>query len=161
VKLARVDHERCQEISASTYVWVRDDMTQKEFEGRVHAATRKYELALTELREHQADKPAFSPYSRPDWERERGRNVSEVLDEFAERQRVAKEREAKERAASGSFLSFLEDGADVRGFYDREEDILTDTVHWGHRHGVSIDYGETEVEDFVPIQGKKREREDW
>jgi len=159
VKLARVDHNRCDEIQASTYVWVSEDMGKGEFETRVNIAAKEYEAKLTAVRAAMPKRRLFG--NGPDsayLANNRALSVNDVIEKWKRERDEAKEQEKLQRAAEGSFASFLCDGENVQTFYGGQpEGMLTDEVYWGHRHGISIAYGSTddELRDFVPIIGKK------
>ena len=152
-KLARIDHERCNEFSACTYVWVRADMTEDEFTERVLAAQREYLAALDEFA--KTKKPETrAPYSI-NWENHRDRNVADVLDEHAARRNEQARFDAKRNEAMKDFDHFLKKQEGIESFWDGEADLHGE-VDWGHRHGSKIDYSDTLWPTFRLIKAVKR-----
>lgn len=154
-QLARVEHIRCGEFSAYTYVWVPADMTEAQFAKHVYAAEREYLAALKEFAGSEKPSSAW-PYSI-NWETHRDKNVGDVLDEHNEKLAQRKEREAKRREALKTFGQFLVKQEGIESFWDVKPDINGE-IDWGHQHGTKIDYGNTEWPEFRLLKPAKTAR---
>lgn len=155
MKLARINHIRCREYSACTFVWVRDDMSEDELEARVYAAQKEYLAALTEF--SQAEKPVERAPYQPNWEKLRDRNVGEVLDQHKEEKAKAKAFDEVRRKALKTFGEFLAKQEGIESFWGADDPpVMKGEVDWGHMHGTRIEYGETEWPEFRLLKATKR-----
>jgi hypothetical protein len=152
-KLARIDHIRCGEYSACTFVWVRGDMTEDELAERVEAAEREYLATLKEFSE--ANKPTQRFSYRIEWEQHRDRAVGEVLDEHAAAQAEHNRYEKTRQNALRDFDHYLTQQEGITSFWE-DEFPLHGEVDWGHMHGTKIEYGETEWPKFRLLKPTKR-----
>jgi hypothetical protein len=143
MKLARIDHSRCDEYSGTTFVWVEDGMTEERLEEAVQRASEAYLKAASEHMAGEKPEHVF----QPDWQANRDRLVEYVLRAHKEAQEKYAEWDKKRREAWRGFDSFLCEEEGITGFWDRDPDI-TAKVYWGHRHGQDIDKGETEWPRF-------------
>jgi hypothetical protein len=164
MKIARVDHWRCDQPvdfrkgGGHTYVWVPDTMTVGEFEALCEKAQQAYFKAEDELREIH---PTLPPGYGPRFENFPDKLVSEVLAEHAKLTVAWEKQQALKKAAQRTFTQILKEvsGGSVLGFWDIEFPISTE-VHWGHRHGEDVRYGDERVEDSCPDSLGKPEEED-
>ena len=145
MRLARVDHYRCDDIAASTYVWIPDEKDQAAFEVDVARAQEAFLAAGAAAAEHAGPRPvsAWSPGltplrldDAPD-----STTVGELRAARAQAQAEWAAWEAKRKAASRPFGSFLAD-LGYRAFYDIEPALVAD-LGWGHRHGQALDLDDT------------------
>jgi|SRR5579863_354985 len=150
--IARIDHWRCDQpagkFGLSTYVWVPKTMTQEEMEALCVQAQKAYFKAEDDLKKLS---PALPPGYQPNYEKYPNKTVAEVkaiheaeVAEWSKRNEVVK-------ASQRSFTQILKDISDgtVLSFWDVEFPIDV-RLHWGHKHGVNIDYGETKITNPSP-----------
>jgi hypothetical protein len=144
MKLAKIDHERCRETDATTYVWVPDDFTSNGLGIFIKAAQELYLKNEEELK--KAPRPAAPGYE-PNFRLHPNLTVAEVEAvhkvQVAEYKEWSKKRDNTRKTFS-TLLSEVSNGL-IKGFYDLEPDILA-FVSWGHRHGTTIEYGETDTD---------------
>lgn len=152
MKLARIDHIRCREYAACTFVWVRDNMTDEELEERVVAAQKEYLATIKDF--GKRDKPAASPWAQPHWEEHRSRLVGDVLDEFKAMRDEAMIYAKSRSTALQDFDYFLKQQEGIEGFWDHEFEMHAD-VDWGHAHALKIEYGETDWPTFRLLKPTK------
>jgi hypothetical protein len=142
VKLAFIEHDRCGEWAASTYVWVEASMHSDDLEGLVEAAKKCY-LDAEEAFKKDPDCPPL-----PNWQNKYSRWPDKTVKEaeflFEAQEKLRKAWEKKRDSARRSFAEHLVavSGGKVQLFYDVEIPLRV-TCSWGHRHGTTIDMGET------------------
>lgn len=164
MKLARINHERCNEWNCSTYVWIPDDWTEEHFQIIVSQAKQEYLAHRAKVKE---ENPPLHPYGY-NLEGLRSKYPEEFPDTmtFAEadikvqefRQRK-KEYDAKISKLDRGLLAFLEDKG-VKSFYSYSEGIVpTAWCDWGHNHGQNYDYEDTKIETSYPKE--KSYGDDW
>lgn len=143
--IVKIEHTRCDEWSAVTYCGAPDDWTEEQVYEAVHKAEKAYLEAL-QLAKDEADAPNdYKPYGGPPYDRYPDKTVKEIKEKWAEKKKVYDEWNARQRATHKSFQSFLED----QGFSHLEEHADMEVeLHWGHRHGTSIDYGEPQIDSM-------------
>jgi hypothetical protein len=150
--IARVNHYRCDQPAGKwglyTYVWVPKTMTEEKFEALCDKAQKAYFKAEAEMKKLL---PALPPGYGPQYDKYPDKTVAEVKAIHAEAEAEWKKRNEVVKTAQRSFTQILKDISDgeVKGFWDIEFPISVD-LHWGHRHGECIDYGETRVKDPRP-----------
>lgn len=146
MKLARIEHVRCNSPEATTYVWVPDDMTEDGLGTLVDAAQKAYldtETALAKSPDAPPN-PGYSPRYDADWNA--GKTVAEVKAEHAAKKAAYDAWEARRNASRKTFTEHLVRVSDglVKFFWDNEPDLEV-AAQWGHRHGTVIEFGETDV----------------
>lgn len=147
MKLVRIDHLRCGEVAASTYLWAPDDTTPEQFTADVAAAAAAYTADAAAAAAFAGPRPArtYPPFSRS---LELAREDPDELTVGEIRARAAREQaswqawEERRRAASRPFGAYLISHGYL-AFPDHEP-ALTGEISWGHAHGVSIDYAVTD-----------------
>lgn len=142
MKLVRIDHLRCGETAASTFLWAPDSLTADQFEADVEAAKAAYSADASAAAAFAGPRPASSyPSSSaasiadadPD-----DLTVGQIRARAVQAKLEWQVWEERRRAASKPFGAYLL----TRGytaFYDHEPDLATD-INWGHQHGTDIDY---------------------
>lgn len=150
-KIARINHYRCDQPAGkwglSTYVWVPEVMTQEELEALCDKAQKEYFRAADATKKLSGLPPGYSPQ----YDKYPDKTVAEVkaihtaeVEEWTKRNAAVK----AEQRSFAQLLTVVSDGV-VWGFWDIEFPISLD-LHWGHRHGEDIDYGETKITSPVP-----------
>lgn len=152
MKLARIEHVRCDEYGGSTLVWVDDGMTEEDLQAAVDRASARYLAAATE---HMKEVKKTGPPHQPDWNFHRDRVIGEVLDEHERKKAEYKDWANGRRRALRGFDQYLEDEEGITGFWDNEAELNAE-VDWGHRHGTPIEYGETKWPHFKLLKTVKR-----
>jgi hypothetical protein len=144
MKLACVEHTRCREYDATTYVWVADDMTKQELQSFCAQAAGKYLTAEKELQD--APTPYVHPGYLPDFERYPNKTVAEVKAEHAKQLAAYNHWHEKSEASRKTFAYYLAEisSGRIMEFYAITPDLQVG-VNWGCNHGVVIDYGKTDV----------------
>ena len=146
MKLARISHERCRDIDATTYVWVPDGWDEDDFEKAVSAAKEKYDIQLSKYAESSGEPPTKygAPHKIPFEAMAKDfpdKTATELISIWEEQKALYKEWKDIQNAARVPFRTFLEDEGLVP-FYSVEADFET-TIYWGHKHGTRIDYEDT------------------
>lgn len=156
-KLVKIEHVRCGETEWGqyTYLIAPADKTQEQFEKDVDIASDNY-LAAKEKFKQLNSKPKYR---------------TSHLDQFDENltikeaKQIIKQEEyerdlwsKKEKEYSGDFSYYMQQlGYSYLSDFD-EDEIMTTSVNWGHRHGEHIDYGITKTDTFEGID-KKEEKD--
>ena len=156
MKLARIDHIRCDEPDGATLVWIEDSMTEDDLQEAVERAGKAYVKAVSEFMNTKPPEGIQSAYSQPNWERNRDRKVGEVLDEHAKLKEQRTEWDRKRREAIRPFDEFLHQEPGIEPFWEGE--FVNGDMYWGHRHGESIQYGTTEWPRFKLLKTVKRQK---
>jgi hypothetical protein len=150
--LARVNHYRCDQPAGkwgtSTYVWIPKTMTTEEFEALCDKAKKAY-LDAHDAAQKTLKTPA--PGYGPQYDRYPDKTVAEVKAIHAAETEEWNKRNVIVKAEQRTFAQILKDVSDgvVLGFWDIEFPIDVE-VHWGHRHGTDIAYGETKITNPAP-----------
>jgi hypothetical protein len=162
MRLASVEHVRCDEPDGRTLVWVDDLMTEQGFEERVSNAERLYLEAVKEFMSQESPRPArmfagSGPLNVKD-PAIQGMTVAEALARHEALQTAEKERSRVATRAMRSFESFLCDEEGVVPFWDGvdAETAFAGEVYWGHRHGTPLDFGKTSVPSFKLLRKTER-----
>lgn len=145
LKIARIDHDRCYELSAVTYVWVPEDWTNDNLKAVVKAAQKAYLEFLESWKDENPPNNATS-YSQPRYKDFPDKTVAEVDAIHKAEREEYKAWSEKRTQAKKSFGWYLEQEG-CRQFWGYVPEMHA-TVDWGHRHGTPIDYDETEDRDF-------------
>jgi hypothetical protein len=137
MKLARVEHLRCDDTDGVTYVMAPDGVDEDKFQTDVTAARELYQKAIDDFKALGA-KPVWLTESLEDWpdEMTAGEIKQRVKENYAER--VAYD-DIRSRATHefGYYLEKL-------GYTPlRRAECLEATAYWGHQHGVDIKYSKT------------------
>ena len=140
MKLAKVEHDRCNEYAATTYVWVADDMTEEHLYALVEAARRSYLQAEEDFKIDAPKNPGYVP----NYKVYPNNSVKEVEDMFNIERLAYKKWEEKRALAREPFVFHLIKASNglAKSFYDMP-DALTVNCSWGHRHGTTIKFGGT------------------
>ena len=138
MKVAKVVHYRCDDYSATTYVWIPDDMTNDEFIANVRHAEIDYLAFVEEF--SKVDKVKDPGWS-PDYKKFPDKTVTQIDAEHAVLKKEYSEWKTKETQAYKSFEYYLRKYGCIP-LWEYEGCIET-TVDWGHRHGQTIDYENT------------------
>jgi hypothetical protein len=150
MKLAKVDHIRCGEYSATTFLMVPDELTEDEFHDAVQRAKDKYLEALAEWRDakpvnHPGNALTIYPGKPPAYPLET--SLGDMLADLAAKREKYQEWEDKRSRALQNFGSFLRDEiAGSHWIWQTEQPSAT--VNWGHFHGEPIDYGDEDSNDL-------------
>jgi hypothetical protein len=159
-KIARVDHWRCDqpERGLSTYVWVPQAMTTEEFEALCERARDEYFKTADAAKKLL---PSTPPGYSPRYEKYPDKTVAEVQAIHEAETTEWNKRNAVVNAKQRTFAQILKDISDgsVLNFWDIEFPITAE-VHWGHRHGEGIAYGETKITNPSPDNFDAPEDED-
>ena len=150
MKLARVDHRRCDDYAGTTLVWVDDDMTDEQLQEAVDKAVDAYFQALKDFSEANE----APPFATINWEQNRARVVADVLEEHQANQALRAEYDKRKRLATNSFDYFLYQQEGVHEFWSQVADMNVE-AYWGHMHGTEIMYGETEWPKFKLLKTKR------
>jgi hypothetical protein len=151
MKLAQIDHERCDEIRAVTYVWIPDDLTVTDLDAFIKTAQELYLKNEEEFK--SADKLRDPGYS-PNYSLYPPMTVAEINAAHKEKVDAYKIWEEKREASRQTFASLLVEvsNGSIKEFEDFPPEFNM-VVNWGHRHGTRIEYGETDVcsKDFNAV----------
>lgn len=138
LKMVRVNHVRCDERQAWTYVWAPADWDAKKLRETTRAAQAAYLEAHKHYREQRVAPNAWRygpvPYaSYPDMTVKDAKAMWDGLEaDF-------RAWEKRNRETERDFDDFLTD----QGFTSMWSHVEGEVdVDWGHRHGVAIHYGE-------------------
>jgi hypothetical protein len=143
MKLVRIDHMRCGETAASTYLWAPEGLTEEQFEADVETAKVTYSADAQAAAAFAGPRPAgsYAPLGSasiadadPDT-----LTVGEIRARAEQARSEWQAWEERRRAASKPFGAYLL-AKGYLAFYDHEPDLAS-AISWGHQHGVSIDYG--------------------
>ncbi len=154
LQLVCIEHERCSEIDAYTFVLAPSAWTEDQVQERVEAAVNAYLKALTAALKSEAPPNDYRGYGSPPYDKHPDRTVRDIKAEWEAKRQAWKAWDKERQAARTPFSRFLAD----EGFVS-----LWDASHaraeawWGHRHGTPIDYSETVI-DPVPSPNKMAER---
>ena len=144
-RLAEISHWRCDEPSATTYVWVPKDWLEDRFEDAVSKAEKAYEEALKGYRDDVKPYPNASYFFDASFIKTlEDKNVT-IAEAEAEWERQKEENSKWQRArdkAHKPFTDYLRDEGLI-GFYDIDPEYST-SLFWGHRHGETIAYEDTD-----------------
>jgi hypothetical protein len=151
-QLIRVDHWRCGEPSAYTFVLAPPDW---DFEQIIEALSRARESYLEALEVARSDEP------EPPWppsnldsilENRSDQTIAQVKAEIEQMRAIRSEWSERQYRTRRQFESFLRDEGFL-SLFDENAEIESFEIDWGHRHGTAIDYSETKT-DTLPIPAK-------
>lgn len=150
MKLARVSHIKCDENRASTYVWIPDGMTEEQFQNLC-------DLARTRYLECEGNFRANGPqYPRLDYDKHPGKTVAEIKamhDVAVSQYESLKKHHEDSRRSFGDWLVELSQKT-IEPFWKIDPPIDID-LHWGHNHGMSMEFDETNIQDLRRKSKKK------
>lgn len=145
MKLATIEHKRCGEYRATTYVWVADDMGDTELSRLVGEAQKRYLTAIDACKNSDA-KPPYAGHT-PNFGAYPGTmTLAEIQADHEKKKTTWAAWEEQERAAQKTFAFYLVEaaGGRIKQFWDGEPALKAE-ISWGHRHGDPIDYSEVEA----------------
>lgn len=174
MKLLKVEHNRCDEYAASTYLWVPDEYAEVDEDGhqsKLHDAIEEAEKAyLADLEAYKValatDAPPNPGYSFNVKDYSDNWTIREAKAAYEERKAAYQAHQQKVTLGNETFESYLLDA--IPGSFslwegfdsswnDREgpfPETLYFEQYWGHRHGTHIDYGETKFKDLKVSDGE-------
>jgi len=138
MRLCCVDHYRCDEVSAHTYVWCEQDWSEEQFQEAVDKAEKAYNLSLKEYSDVMEKDPFPEAAYRPKFEDYPDMLVADIIANHEEKIVTRNKWKALKTNAQRPFSRFLLDEGLV-DFYDVEAEYET-TIWWGHRHSERLDY---------------------
>lgn len=143
MKLAKIEHIRCREYDATSYVWVADDMTDDELDKLCILARDAYLQAEHDAKTLKSEPIGYGPNYEQHAQLFPNKKIGEIKAEYEKKLAIWNEAEARRKQARKTFATLLiELGAGrIESFYDHELEIEV-AVSWGHQHGVEIVYGE-------------------
>lgn len=158
MKLARIEHDRCNEFDCHTFVWIPDVMERDEFNKIVKLAQEEYLKAESEFK--RMTRPLDPGYS-PQYDKYPNKTVAEVKTAFDEARIIYTEYEKKLSDARLHFCSHLikASGDRIKSFWDGDF-LITSHIDWGHRHGENLNYKEKSPDDF-DLEGSQKYPERW
>jgi hypothetical protein len=154
MKLARVDHYRCEQPAGKwglhSYVWVFNDMSEEAF-GALCDQARTLYLDNERAWKNAAPvpPPGYSPSLDPI--KDKGKTVDQVYEEWNQKTLAYKAYQDKQTNARKSFAQLLVElgnGA-VKMFWNEPPEMKYE-LDWGHNHGTVIDMSPTKVPDYPP-----------
>lgn len=146
MRLIKIRHIRCSEFAAYTYVFAPDLWSDELIQINLEEAQSKYFNAIKIAREKDPLPPG-GIYGQPPYKDYPNKTVQEVLDIHEEQKKVIKKWQDRQRNTKRSFIEFLKDEGFIPIYEPDDDDVFE--VNWGHNHGTSIDYSETEL-DTLP-----------
>ena len=140
MKLARIEHTRCQEWDGNTHVLIPDDWDGDKFRGVVNKCVTKMIEAAKKAKDTSETSPSrwtpwgvSIPYKEfPD------KTVKEVNAWWADQKRIHEEWLAEIEPIKVKFSDLLKEEG-IKQLWEAEE-ILTADAYWGHHHGISLEY---------------------
>lgn len=145
MKLARVEHDRCGEWAATTFLMVPDELTEEEFRLAIRRARDSYDADARAFLESKSA-PSY-PYAQDYEKYPDDMTMKEVRQAREDKKREYKEWEERRSRASQSFGTYLL--REIEGSQNlHEAPALEGSVNWGHQHGRSIDYGDKADKDL-------------
>jgi hypothetical protein len=161
LRLIRIDHSRCGEPVAHTFILAPADWDAKTIDQGIQNAYKAYwdaiQIAQNKEKEPPTGNPTVAKYKEyPD------KTVAEVEAIFAEQFATHSAWQKDQWKARQEFQTFLK-GEGFTLLWDDEAKIPRFDVNWGHRHGISINYSATDVDTMpLPIQVIDPDfEEDW
>ena len=151
MKLARIEHIRCDEQDGITYVMAPDDTDEDKLQVDVTAARDLYFKALDDFKA-QGDHPGWVT-AGDDWPDDT--TIGEIKRLIKENGEARAAYNNKRSALIHQFGYYLEKFGYTPLW--RYEDVLEATAYWGHAHGVSIKYSAPQV-DFTPPEGEEAKK---
>ena|ERR1700733_8286078 len=148
MKLAKVNHNQCNEYAATTYIMIPDEWDEETFRENVDKAAKDYQNFVNnwnEERKKYIEASNFSPYGYPDYKKHPDKTVAEI-DAL----------HAQKAAQYDEWKNFRQQGYKTFGDYLKKygcislweyEGIYTRTVYHGHQHGAGLDYENTLDDD--------------
>lgn len=150
MQLVKIDHERCGEYSAWTFVTAPDEWTSGVIRERVRAAQDAYLVEFEKASTGQPEPPR--PGYQPAYAKSPDRLVRDVLAEFEAAKAIHDAWLASRYRTRTTFESFLLQQGFV-SLSSEESGAVEVDVDWGHRHGQRLSYGADEI-DTMPSPGK-------
>jgi len=147
MKIAKVEHYRCEEWTATTYVWVPDDMSADQLAGFAEAAYESYWKAEEDFK--KLDAPPNPGYA-PEYDKSPEKIVAQVKAEHKAKLDAYTAWNKKRNEARLSYPEHLEIVSDglIKDFHNGVKDAPRVQVSWGHRHGETLEFGDSTPYDY-------------
>ena len=132
-------------------------MTQEEFEALVKTAQHAYDQAGQDF--EAVEQPPYASWGMPSYDKFPDKTVAEVKAVHDAAQAAYKAWQERKRTAQmdfGAHLRAVSQGR-IELFFERKPELAF-VLDWGHRHGQTTAYGETEFHD---LGGLVAEEEEW
>lgn len=145
MKLIRIQHERCNEWSASSYALAPDDWDDEQISRAIRAAQDDYLAFEQEFRERQSDNGFTAHYfpGHPSYEQHPDKTVREVQELHAAQKTEWQRWRDREYQSRQPFSAYLEKHGLIRLVNAEEEHGIQEfDLDWGHRHGWRLDYSD-------------------
>lgn len=151
MKTIKINHWRCDEPSAYTFVLCPEEWTSEEINNKLVKAQKEYLGAIEEA--NKAIEPEKVHYhgtytdlmkigkENPDL------TFAEVNQIWEDQKEAYNEWYKKQQMLTQSFTRFLI-AQGFRHLYALDEDLEFE-LYWGHRHGERLDYEDTKVDTMV------------
>jgi hypothetical protein len=142
MKIAKIEHNRCDSYEVTTWVWAPDDWTFEQFDAAVERARTAYQAVVDAW---SAERKVADPGFQPDYKKHPDKTVREVDEEFAVLKEAYKSWSAEKSKAQKGFAHYLAAEGMVE-IWNHEPELKTE-LYWGHQHGKTIRYDETRMTD--------------
>jgi hypothetical protein len=160
MKLVRINHIRCDEYDAITYMMAPDEWSKEDIHSAIDRAQSKY---LDALKRANVTKPIppndYKEYTGPPYGNFPDLTVKEVQEEWDRKKEEYMKWKNSRIGIKKSVTNFLQDEGFTHLYDDKS--AVEATMDWGHRHGSRIEYEETKTNTFpTPNElatGKKEE----
>lgn len=148
MRIGKIEHMRCDEIEAHTYVVIPDGWSKDDFSARVRAARDAYQTMIDTIPPDEPPRPDHYPNLV---KLDPSVTVGELLKERQEKQAAWTAWFEEREKARRSFGEHLKDhGLVLVQDYEDHEFI---PINWGHRHGQKIHY------DGIPFSWSSEEED--
>lgn len=114
-----------------------------EVEKAIDSAQNAYLNAITESQKEDP-KPVFPNIN---WRSYPDKKVSDLIIQEEVQRMLYREWEERHRQFTKSFMEYLKDQG-FTSLYDDEANVPYVEIDWGHRHGIHINYSETELDSL-------------
>lgn len=140
MKLARIQHNRCQEWDGNTHVLIPDDWDGNKFREVVSECVYKLIAATKKTKEVRETSPSrWTPYGQSiPYKEFPDKTVKEVDAWWAEQKELHEKWQSEVAPIKMHFSDLLKEKG-VLSLWESEE-ILTAEANWGHNHGLSLEY---------------------
>jgi hypothetical protein len=146
VKLGVIRHIRCgEDFRDRTLVWLPDDMSEEAFAAAVEAARANY-LEFVVMFEAVPPPNDYRPLAPIPFERYPSCTVAQVQADWAKKKAAWDTWNAERQQARKSFGDYIAGGRDGIKRFHEFDPPFEHSCDWGHQHGVSLDYDETEYD---------------
>lgn len=142
MKLGKVEHIRCSEHDATSYVLVPDDWTAEQFAVAVAQARASYQAAVTAQK--VAPPNDYRQYSHPPYDDFPDSTVTEIKAQWREKKKEWEAWNTRKQEGQRSFSDHLADQGLVR-LWSAKPDFFG-RLDWGHQHGTKLDLDDEETD---------------